>query len=57
MHEAEYATLQGLENVYTNMLARVTGADDSCELRFFCATAQHRAEAFLKTLGKWEEEK
>jgi hypothetical protein len=57
MHEAEHATLQGLENVYANMLGRVTGADDSCELRFFCATARHRAEAFLRTLDKWEDGK
>jgi hypothetical protein len=55
MHEAEHATLQGLENVYANMLGRVTKADDSCELRFFCATARQRAEAFLRTLGKWED--
>jgi hypothetical protein len=46
-----------LENVYANMLGRVTGAEDSCELRFFCATARHRAEAFLRTLGKWEDSK
>ena len=54
MHEAE-KTLTDIWNVYINQLARVTAAEDSCERCFLCAPARQRAEAFLKTLGKWEE--
>jgi len=43
--------------VYANKLARVTKADYSDDTEYFCATARQRAEAFLRALGKWEEEK
>lgn len=31
--------------------------DDDREFEFITATAQQRAEAFLKTIGKWKEDK
>jgi hypothetical protein len=48
MHEAE----KGLENpdCYEKWLADVCGGTSY----LFHATAQQRAEAFLKTLGKWK---
>ena len=57
MHEAEKHSLQDIWNVYINKLAKVTDAEDSCDPHFFCATARQRAEAFLRTIGKWEDAK
>jgi len=54
MHEAEKVILPKLGQVYANKLAFITLADYSDDPDFFCATARQRAEAFLKTLGKWE---
>jgi hypothetical protein len=56
MHEAEKVILPKFSNFYANKLALITGADCSDEPVFFCATARQRAEAFLRTLGKWEDE-
>jgi hypothetical protein len=55
MHEAEKHILPDIWNVYINQLARVTAAEDSSQRCFFCAPSRQRAEAFLRTLGKWEE--
>lgn len=47
-------------NRYLNILADLTKGLESTSVDndwFFCrATARQRAEAFLRTLGKWEEE-
>jgi hypothetical protein len=55
MAEAEKRALQDIWNVYINKLAKATNAEDSCDPRFFCAPARQRAEAFLRTLGKYKE--
>ncbi len=55
MHEAEKAIFPYYATVYSNKLARVTGAEMSDDTDYFCATARQRAEAFLRTLGKWKE--
>lgn len=55
MHEAENVIFPYYATVYSNKLARVTGAEMSDDTEYFCATARQRAEAFLRTLGKWEE--
>jgi hypothetical protein len=52
MHEAEKA-LSEERNHYIDILG--TMYSDSWE--FATATARQRAEAFLRTLGKWEEDK
>ena len=59
MHEAELSITNALKwnKTYSNMLARVTESHYSDDPSFFCATARQRAEAFLKTIGKWEESK
>lgn len=48
-------------NKYLNILADLTKSLESASVDndwFFCrATARERAEAFLRTLGKWEEGK
>jgi hypothetical protein len=54
MHEAEKVILPKFSHFYANKLALITGVDCSDETAFFCATARQRAEAFLRTLGKWE---
>ena len=55
MHEAEKTLFPYYATVYANKLAKVTGAEMSDDTDYFCATARQRAEAFLRTLGKWEE--
>ena len=55
MHEAEKTLFPYYATVYANKLARVTKADYLDDTEYFCATARQRAEAFLRTLGKWEE--
>jgi hypothetical protein len=54
MHEAEKVILPKFSHFYANKLALITGVDCSDETAFFCATSRQRAEAFLRTLGKWE---
>ena len=56
MHEAEKVLLTkdgfcGCWETYSNILTASMGCTD-----IFHATAAQRAEAFLKTLGLWEEE-
>jgi hypothetical protein len=55
MHEAEKTLFPYYASVYSNMLAIATNAEYSTDTDYFCATARQRAEAFLRTLGKWEE--
>ena len=55
MHESEKTIFPFYATVYSNKLARVTGAEMSDDTDYFCATARQRAEAFLRALGKWEE--
>lgn len=55
MHKAEKTIFPYYATVYSNKLAKVTGAEMSDDTDYFCATARQRAEAFLRTLGKWEE--
>lgn len=55
MHEAQQCIADTLWEDYIKALAKVTGAEDSCGRDFLCATARQRAEAFLRTIGKWEE--
>jgi hypothetical protein len=55
MHEAERHISRDIWNVYINQLAKVTGAEESTDRSFLCAPARQRAEAFLRTLGKWDE--
>lgn len=54
MHEAEEALLQGAApgvwECFRNKLRSKYGEDD------IHTTARQRAEAFLRTLGKWEED-
>jgi hypothetical protein len=50
MHEAEDELSGNQYMVYANILGAVEGS-----LFGIRATARQRAEAFLKTLGKWEE--
>jgi hypothetical protein len=57
IHEAERVILPKFSHFYANKLALITGVDCSDDPDFFCATARQRAEAFLRTLGKWEEGK
>ena len=56
MHEAEKALTekQRTGDHYAAMIADVTGCDDML-WGFIHATAQQRAEAFLRTVGKWVE--
>jgi hypothetical protein len=57
MHEAEKFVTSDCNLTYANQLARIVDAHYSDDSAFFCATARQRAEAFLRTLGKWEEDK
>lgn len=54
MHEAEKIIFPYYATVYSNKLARVTGAEMSDDTDYFCATARQRAEAFLRAIGKWQ---
>ena len=56
MHEAEKVLRKKLSE-YGNQLCEMTivSKDDFPECYIWHSTARQRAEAFLKTLGKWEE--
>jgi hypothetical protein len=60
MHEAEKVLTKNKSMEYAFRLADswiLNGEDKQPDLvRGFCATAAERAEAFLKTIGKWEDE-
>jgi hypothetical protein len=60
MHEAEKVLTHGTAkqiihatNAYMNYLARILGCDGESLFQFTHATARQRAEAFLRTIGKW----
>lgn len=54
MHAAEKVFVQEAEWVrYSGKLAKVTNSKWSNDMEYICATARQRAEAFLRTLGKW----
>lgn len=62
MHEAEKVLTEGnwksslhATNRYTNELCKILGCLDTALFQFAHATARKRAEAFLRTIGKWEE--
>jgi len=62
MHEAEKVLTEGnwksslhATNRYTNELCKILGCLDTALFQFAHATASQRAEAFLITIGKWEE--
>lgn len=55
MHEEEKQIPEDIWYLYVNQLAKVTGAEESTDFEFMSAPARQRAEAFLRTLGKWEE--
>jgi hypothetical protein len=59
MHEAEKALNENKKNTFAFMLAQVLDTSPKVDLsdQFLNihATARQRAEAFLKTIGKWEE--
>ena len=64
MHEAEKVLTRGTvheiinaTNAYIKHLARILACIDTAFFQFTHATARQRAEAFLRTLGKWEEAK
>ena len=44
-------------NQYTEYLCRILGCLDTALFQFAHATAAQRAEAFLRTIGKWEDAK
>ena len=60
IHEAEKVLTKNKSMEYAFRLADswiLNGEDKQPDLvRGFCATAAERAEAFLRTIGKWEEE-
>ena len=55
MHEAEESLLLKKQMLYQGMIGKVTG--NKCPALFgqIHATAAQRAEAFLRTIGKWVE--
>lgn len=55
MHEAEKNLFPYYATVYSNKLAITTKAEYSDDVEYFCATARQRAEAFLRTIGRWKE--
>jgi hypothetical protein len=71
MHEAEKTIPKRDKGIYADILMRVVGPDGETDMvddygewstspttslfAILNATAAQRAEAFLKTIGKWEE--
>ena len=61
MHEAEKVLSDEQWPIYLNRLEEVTGAQEhgtwwECLRSAHHATAPQRAEAYLRTIGKWEEQ-
>lgn len=54
MHEAEKSLSEVQKRIYPDEIYAVTPTK-VYEDRFLYATARQRAEAFLRTLGKWQE--
>lgn len=60
MHEAEKVLTAFQENIYISRLADIiiaSGERNIGGFDYLHATAAQRAEAFLRTIGKWEEDK
>jgi hypothetical protein len=59
MHEAEKVLTKEQRREYQNYMYDMACEIDNIYGRWapYSATARYRAEAFLRTLGKWEEEK
>lgn len=56
MHEAEMTLTPEQLVDYCNFRLRfVTGEGSAADYKMICATATQRAEAFLRTIGKWKE--
>ena len=58
MHEAENVLTVNQRNAYVNHLDSMVGeVEDQVERDFLwcCASASRRAEAFLRTIGKWKD--
>jgi hypothetical protein len=55
MHDAEKVVTSNYSQTYSTELAEITKVRYYNDSDFFCATARQRAEAFLRTLGKWED--
>jgi hypothetical protein len=55
MHEAEKMPMGSLQSAYIYELWSVTGSKNLGAFENINASARQRAEAFLRTLGKWEE--
>jgi hypothetical protein len=55
IHEAEKTLIGSLQSGYIYELWDVTNAKTIGAFENINATARQRAEAFLRTLGKWEE--
>ena len=59
MRDAEMSILESFAKKYMNQLLSVcatpTPVSGTDERRFYCASARHRAEAFLRVMGKWEQ--
>ena len=60
MHEAEKTLTPEQRNQYINILDDMAGdIDDPVQhdFQWCCSSANHRAKAFVRVVGKWEEEK
>jgi hypothetical protein len=55
MHDAEFELIYGKGTDYAKYLLEATNRHWTCDIEFFSANARQRAEAFLRTIGKWEE--
>lgn len=56
MHEAEKSLTREQLVDYCNFRLRFVTGEGMCEdYKMICSTAAQRAEAFLRTIGKWEE--
>ncbi len=57
MHEAEKVLTDAQCKKYSQLLVVVTSAKHNAENYYWHATAAQRAEAFLRTIGKWKDSK
>jgi hypothetical protein len=55
MHEAEKVLTHGQASYYLSELIGINTKDESTHHGSYHATAAQRAEAFLRTIGQWEE--
>lgn len=54
MHEAEKILQKGKKHEYTDWLKKCCPRSGRTDFLAFHATAAQRAEAFLRTIGKWQ---